>query len=123
YSYDMLGEAALTADDAQRYFDAYRNAIDAIGAIAGGRGPRAGPGISVKLSALHPRYAHAQRERVLAELLPRLRELALLARRHDIALNIDAEEADRLELSMELFESLATDPALHPFDGLGFVIQ
>ena len=123
YSYDMLGEAALTADDAARYLAAYEQAIHAIGTASAGRGIHAGPGISVKLSALHPRYSRAQRERVLAELLPRLRSLVLLAKRYDIGINIDAEEADRLELSLDLMEALAADPALAGFDGIGFVVQ
>ncbi len=123
YSYDMLGEAALTADDASAYFHAYEQAIHAIGAAAAGRGIRNGPGISIKLSALHPRYARAQRARVLEELLPRLTQLALLAQRYQIGLNIDAEEADRLELSLDLLEALAATPALAGFDGIGFVVQ
>ncbi|SNS13293.1 L-proline dehydrogenase /delta-1-pyrroline-5-carboxylate dehydrogenase [Noviherbaspirillum humi] len=123
YSYDMLGEAALTAEDAGRYYEAYRHAIDAIGAASAGRGIRNGPGISVKLSALHPRYGRAQKERVMAELLPRLKALLLQAKRHGIGLNIDAEEADRLELSLDLVEALAFDPELDGFDGLGFVVQ
>ncbi len=123
YSYDMLGEAALTEDDAQACYQAYQDAIHAIGAAAAGRGVRAGPGVSVKLSALHPRYCRAQRERVLSELLPRLRELAVLARGYGIGLNIDAEESDRLELSMALLERLAFDASLRGFDGIGFVVQ
>ena len=123
YSYDMLGEAAVTADDAARYYASYEQAIHAIGAAADGRGPYAGPGISIKLSALHPRYDRAHRERVMAELLPRLRALAELARRYDIGLNIDAEEADRLELSLDLLEPLCFDPALAGWNGIGFVVQ
>jgi len=123
YSYDMLGEAALTAADAQRYLAAYENAIDAIGDASAGKGVYAGPGISIKLSALHPRYSRPQRERVLAELLPRLLHLAQRAGRRDIGLNLDAEEADRLELSLDLFERLAADPALIGWNGLGFVVQ
>ncbi len=123
YSYDMLGEAAVTADDAARYLKDYECAIEAIGAAASGRGPIDGPGISVKLSALHPRYTRLQRERVMAELLPRLRALARLARRYDIGFNIDAEEADRLELSLDLLQALCLDPALRGWDGLGFVVQ
>ncbi len=123
YSYDMLGEAALTAQDATKYHAAYEHAIHAIGGAARGRGIRDGPGISVKLSALHPRYARAQRARVLHELLPRLKQLATLAKHYDIGLNIDAEEADRLELSLDLLEALAFDPDLAGFDGLGFVVQ
>ncbi|MFT4266871.1 MAG: proline dehydrogenase family protein, partial [Xenophilus sp.] len=123
YSYDMLGEAATTAEDAQRYFTLYEQAIHAIGRASAGRGIYEGPGISIKLSALHPRYARAQQERVMAELLPRVRELALLARRYDIGLNIDAEEADRLELSLDLLESLCFDAELQGWDGIGFVVQ
>jgi RHH-type proline utilization regulon transcriptional repressor/proline dehydrogenase/delta 1-pyrroline-5-carboxylate dehydrogenase len=123
YSYDMLGEAALTAVDAQRYFDAYAHAIDAIGAAAGGRGLHDAPGISVKLSALHPRYCRAQRERVHAELAPRLAALARQARGFGIGLSIDAEESERLALSLELVERLAFDPALAGWDGLGVVVQ
>jgi RHH-type proline utilization regulon transcriptional repressor/proline dehydrogenase/delta 1-pyrroline-5-carboxylate dehydrogenase len=123
YSYDMLGEAALTAEDAERYLAAYEHAVHAIGAAAAGRGIYEGPGISIKLSALHPRYVRAQAERVHAELYPRLLQLALLARRHDIGLNIDAEESDRLDLSLDLLERLCQEPALAGFDGIGFVIQ
>ena len=123
YSYDMLGEAALTAGDAQRYFDSYREAIHAIGTAAAGAGVRNGPGISVKLSALHPRYSRLQQARVMTELLPRLKTLVLLARRYDIGINIDAEEADRLDLSLDLLEALASDPELDGFDGLGFAVQ
>ncbi|MBP7531024.1 MAG: proline dehydrogenase family protein [Ottowia sp.] len=123
YSYDMLGEAALTAADAARYLAAYEQAIDAIGRAAGGRGVIDGPGISIKLSALHPRYSRAQKGRVLAELYPRLLALAEHARKHDIGLNIDAEEADRLELSLDLLEKLCHEPALAGWHGIGFVIQ
>ncbi len=123
HSFDMLGEAASTAEDAQRYFESYLHAIHAIGRSGGGRGVLAGPGISVKLSALHPRYSRAQLARVMAELLPRLQELALLARHYDIGLNIDAEEADRLEISLDLLEALCLDPRLTGWDGIGFVLQ
>ncbi len=123
HSFDMLGEAALTAADAQRYAAAYETAIHAIGAASGGRGVKAGPGISVKLSALHPRYVRSQRDRVMAELLPRLAGLCRLARQYGIGLNIDAEEADRLELSLDLFAALAEDASLAGWDGLGFVVQ
>ncbi len=123
YSYDMLGEAALTEADARRYYTSYENAIHAIGKASDGRGIKQGPGISVKLSALHPRYCRAQRGRVLAELLPRLTELVLLAKRYDIGLNIDAEESERLELSLDLMEAMAFDPRLAGFDGIGFVVQ
>ena len=123
FSYDMLGEAAMTAADAQRYFVAYEAAIHAIGRAANGRGVVAGPGISMKLSALHPRFCRAQRERVMAELTPKLVTLARLAKGYDIGLAIDAEEADRLELSLDLLARLAADPALADWDGLGFVVQ
>ena len=123
YTFDMLGEAALTAEDADAYFAAYRAAIAAIGATTDGLGPEAGPGISVKLSALHPRYCRAQRDRVLAELLPRLRELCLLAKSQGMGLAIDAEESERLDLSLELTEQLALDDALADWNGLGVVVQ
>ncbi|MBK1657358.1 trifunctional transcriptional regulator/proline dehydrogenase/L-glutamate gamma-semialdehyde dehydrogenase [Paracraurococcus ruber] len=123
YSYDMLGEAAVTAEDAARYLRAYEAAIHAIGRAAAGRGIVEGPGISIKLSALHPRYARAQRARVMAELWPRLLGLALLARRYDIGLNIDAEEADRLDLSLDLLERLCEAPDLAGWHGIGFVVQ
>lgn len=123
YSYDMLGEAALTMDDAKRYRIAYEEAIHAIGKASNHRGVYEGPGISIKLSALHPRYSRAQHSRVMAELYPVLRELALLAQQYDIGLNIDAEEADRLELSLDLLERLCFEPALAGWNGIGFVIQ
>ena len=123
YSFDMLGEAALTARDAEGYFASYDHAIRAIGRAAHGRGPVEGPGVSIKLSALHPRYCRAQRGRVTAELYPRLLALALLCRRLDVGLNIDAEEADRLELSLDLFERLAFERELDGWAGLGLVVQ
>jgi len=123
YSYDMLGEAAMTAVDSQRYLEAYEAAIHAIGRASAGRGVIDGPGISLKLSALHPRYSRAQRERALEELYPRLRDLAVLAHRYDIGINIDAEEADRLEISLDLLERLCADPALREWNGIGFVVQ
>ncbi|MCJ2020982.1 trifunctional transcriptional regulator/proline dehydrogenase/L-glutamate gamma-semialdehyde dehydrogenase [Methylobacterium sp. E-065] len=123
YSYDMLGEAAVTAGDAARYLGAYDDAIRAIGAASDGRGVLRGPGISIKLSALHPRYVRSQRERVLTELVPRVQGLARLAKGFDIGLNIDAEEADRLDLSLDILERLALDPELAGWDGLGFVVQ
>ncbi|PEH72681.1 trifunctional transcriptional regulator/proline dehydrogenase/L-glutamate gamma-semialdehyde dehydrogenase [Edwardsiella tarda] len=123
YSYDMLGEAALTHADAQAYLLAYQQAIHAIGKAANGRGIYEGPGISIKLSALHPRYCRAQYERVMSELYPTLKSLTLLARQYDIAINIDAEEADRLELSLDLLERLCHEPELAGWNGIGFVIQ
>ena len=123
YSYDMLGEGAVTEPDALRYLASYERAIHAIGAASAGRGIKDGPGISVKLSALHPRYSRAQRARVLGELLPRLKSLVVLAKHYAIGINIDAEEADRLALSLDLLEALAFDPDLAGFDGIGFVVQ
>ena len=122
HSFDMLGEAALTDADAERYFHAYQQAIHAIGRSSR-QGVIRGPGISVKLSALHPRYSRAQRERVLAELYPRLLALATLARRHDIGFNIDSEEADRLELSQDLLDRLAFAPELSDWNGLAIAVQ
>ena len=133
YSYDMLGEAALTEADALRYMDAYRKAIHAIGASVRGTGKPDGnggladifaaPSISVKLSALHPRYEHAKRARVLAELTPRVLELAQLAMSHGIGLTVDAEEADRLELSLDVFAGAYRDPSLDGWEGCGLAIQ
>ncbi|SKA16798.1 bifunctional proline dehydrogenase/L-glutamate gamma-semialdehyde dehydrogenase PutA [Novilysobacter spongiicola] len=125
YSYDMLGEAALTDADAQRYMQAYRDAITAIGAEGGRPGDdifgRAS--ISVKLSALHPRYEHAKRERVLAELTPRVLELARLAKSSGIGFTVDAEEADRLEVSLDVFAGAYADPALEGWEGCGLAVQ
>lgn len=123
YSYDMLGEAALTAEDAERYYRDYEQAINAIGKASNGRGIYEGPGISIKLSALHPRYSRAQHDRAIKELLPRLTALVVLARKYDVGINIDAEEADRLELSLELFEKLCFTPELEGWNGIGFVVQ
>ncbi len=123
YSYDMLGEAATTAKDAARYYQDYEQAIHAIGKAAQNRGIYEGPGISIKLSALHPRYSRDQRDRVMAELLPRLIQLAVLARKYDIGLNIDAEEADRLEISLDLLEAMCFDSELAGWNGIGFVVQ
>ncbi|MCY1280117.1 Bifunctional protein PutA [compost metagenome] len=123
YSYDMLGEAALTEEDAQRYYASYEQAIHAIGKASHGRGIYEGPGISIKLSALHPRYSRAQYERMMGELYPRLLSLTQLAKQYDIGLNIDAEEADRLEISLDLLERLCFEPSLKGWNGIGFVIQ
>ncbi len=123
FSYDMLGEAATTAADAARYLAEYEHAIHAIGKASAGRGIYEGPGVSIKLSALHPRYQRSKRARVMAELLPRAKNLAALARSYQIGFNVDAEEADRLELSLDIFEALACDPELTRWNGLGFVIQ
>jgi len=123
YSFDMLGEAALTAADASRYFDAYAAAIDAVGQAAGGREVFDAPSVSVKLSALHPRYEPAQRDRVMAELVPRLAELALKAREAGIALTVDAEEAARLTLQLDAFAAVLADPRLEGWDGFGLALQ
>jgi len=123
YSYDMLGEAAATAQDAARYLASYTNALRAIGAASAGRGIYEGPGLSIKLSALHPRYQRAQRRRVMEELLPRLKGLVLLARQHDVGVNIDAEESERLDLSLDLLDALCADPDLRGWNGVGFVVQ
>ncbi len=123
YSYDMLGEAARTARDAERYDHAYRHAIAAIGRASQGRGPIEGPGISVKLSALHPRYEFAQRARVMAELVPRLAALARLAKEADIGFTVDAEEAERLELSLDVIAAVSADPALAGWNGFGLAVQ
>ncbi|AHL75568.1 transcriptional regulator [Stutzerimonas stutzeri] len=123
YSYDMLGEAALTSADARRYLASYEQAIHSIGMASRGRGIYEGPGISIKLSALHPRYSRAQYDRVMDELYPTLLSLTELARRYDIGINIDAEEADRLELSLDLLERLCFEPSLSDWNGIGFVIQ
>lgn len=123
YSYDMLGEAAMTDQDALKYYAAYEQAIHAIGKNAAGLGIYQGPGISIKLSALHARYSRAQYDRVITELYPRLLQLTRLARQYDIGLNIDAEEADRLEISLDLLETLCHEPQLAGWDGIGFVVQ
>src|SRR5690554_1124403 len=123
YSYDMLGEAAMTAADARRYLADYENAIHAIGKVAQGRGVYDGPGISIKLSALHARYTRAQVDRAMSELYPTVLRLARLAKQYDIGLNIDAEEADRLERSLDLLERLCFEPELAGWQGVGFVIQ
>ncbi|WP_312484927.1 trifunctional transcriptional regulator/proline dehydrogenase/L-glutamate gamma-semialdehyde dehydrogenase [Massilia timonae] len=123
YSYDMLGEAALTESDARNYYASYEAAIHAIGKASNGRGIKDGPGISIKLSALHPRYSRAQYARVMGELLPRVRSLVLLAKTYNIGINIDAEEADRLEISLDMLEALAFDADLAGFEGIGLVVQ
>jgi len=123
YSYDMLGEGARTMADADRYFESYMNAIEAIGEAAAGRGPYDSPGISVKLSAIHPRYEFSHRKRVMRELVPRLQQLAEAARRHNIGFTVDAEEADRLELSLDVIEQVFSSAALEGWDGFGIAIQ
>ncbi len=123
FSYDMLGEAARTAADAMRYAEHYRRAIAAIGAQVRGRDLHQVPGISIKLSALHPRYEESQRERALAALMPILLALARQAKEAGIGIAVDAEEADRLDLSLDLIEALAGDPELAGWNGLGLAVQ
>jgi RHH-type proline utilization regulon transcriptional repressor/proline dehydrogenase/delta 1-pyrroline-5-carboxylate dehydrogenase len=123
YSFDMLGEGARTAEDARRYFDSYASAIDAIGRSAGNEPLPNRPGISVKLSALHPRYEATSRDRVMRELVPLVIELARQAKSYDLNFTIDAEEADRLELSLEVIEAVLADPSLADWKGFGLAIQ
>jgi len=124
HTYDMLGESALTEPDALRYLDAYRAAIEAVGrSVRPGSAPAGWPSVSVKLSALHPRYEYGRHGQVLAELGPRLESLALTARQSGIAMTVDAEEADRLELSLQLVDRLLDAPALAGWDGLGLAVQ
>jgi RHH-type proline utilization regulon transcriptional repressor/proline dehydrogenase/delta 1-pyrroline-5-carboxylate dehydrogenase len=123
HSFDMLGEGARTMADADRYMESYGEAIEAIGRAMRGRGPIEGPGISVKLSALHPRYEEAQRPRVLRELVPRLAALARRAAAANMALTVDAEEADRLELSLDVFEATLGENLPADWQGFGLAIQ
>ncbi|MCF6302455.1 MAG: bifunctional proline dehydrogenase/L-glutamate gamma-semialdehyde dehydrogenase PutA [Devosiaceae bacterium] len=123
YSYDMLGEAATTEADARQYHLSYSAAISAIAESCIHNDIRQNPGISVKLSALHPRYEMPNRERVMEELVPRVQALALLAKSAGMGLNIDAEEADRLQLSLEVIAAVLSDPALKNWDGFGVVVQ
>lgn len=123
YSYDMLGEGARTMADADRYFDSYMGAIDAIGIAAKGKGPQKSPGISIKLSAIHPRYEFSHRERVIEELIPRLKKLALAAKAYDIGFTVDAEEADRLDISLDIIEVVFADKDLDGWNGFGIAIQ
>jgi RHH-type proline utilization regulon transcriptional repressor/proline dehydrogenase/delta 1-pyrroline-5-carboxylate dehydrogenase len=123
YSFDMLGEGARTAADADRYFDAYAAAIAAIGASAGEAALPNRPGISVKLSALHPRFEAISRARVLKELAPKLLELARKARDHDLNFTVDAEEADRLELTLDVIAAALADPSLRGWEGFGLAVQ
>ncbi len=123
YSYDMLGEAAMTDADAKRYHLSYSRAISAISTACTADDMRQNPGISVKLSALHPRYEVAKAERVMRELVPRIRSLAALAASAGMGLNIDAEEADRLSLSMSVIEAVLSEPAMVGWDGFGVVVQ
>ncbi|MBV1701772.1 MAG: bifunctional proline dehydrogenase/L-glutamate gamma-semialdehyde dehydrogenase PutA [Hyphomicrobiales bacterium] len=123
YSFDMLGEGARTQADAERYFSAYAKAIAAIGAAAGDAPLPDRPGISVKLSALHPRYEAVSRARVLTELVPQVVKLAQMAKQHDLNFTVDAEEADRLELSLEVIDAVVAHESLAHWDGFGLAIQ
>jgi RHH-type proline utilization regulon transcriptional repressor/proline dehydrogenase/delta 1-pyrroline-5-carboxylate dehydrogenase len=123
HSFDMLGEAALTAKDAERYMQSYRAAIAAIGSRDKSDSIFEAPSISVKLSALHPRFEFGQRERVLRDLVPKLLELAQLAMANRIALTVDSEEADRLMLLLDVFAEVLADPSLRGWNGLGMALQ
>ena len=124
HSFDMLGEAAMTMADAERYFIAYRDAIKAIGGyVKSGQGVFEAPGISVKLSALHPRYEFAQRDRVMKEMLPKVMALAEMARDAGIGITLDAEETERLEISLELLGAVYGDARFHGYEGLGLAVQ
>lgn len=123
FSYDMLGEAARTKKDAERYFLAYQAAISAIGKVAQGKTLTEAPGISIKLSALHPRYEFAQREIVVPFLIEKLKALALAAKAHNISLTVDAEEADRLDISLDIIEAVFCDPAFATWEGFGLAVQ
>src|SRR6202043_2437838 len=122
-SFDMLGEGARTASDAERYLKSYEHAIDVIGAGAGGRAPHEVSSISIKLSALEPRYSLLQHDRVMERLVPRVGALARRAADLGMQLTIDAEEADRLDLSLDVIEALAKDPATRQWPGLGLAGQ
>jgi RHH-type proline utilization regulon transcriptional repressor/proline dehydrogenase/delta 1-pyrroline-5-carboxylate dehydrogenase len=123
YSFDMLGEGARTATDAERYFNAYASAIQAIGRTADDRPLPDRPGISVKLSALHPRFEAVSHQRVMAELVPRLIDLARRAKSYDLNFTVDAEEADRLELSLQVIAAAFSDASLKGWDGFGLAVQ
>jgi RHH-type proline utilization regulon transcriptional repressor/proline dehydrogenase/delta 1-pyrroline-5-carboxylate dehydrogenase len=123
YSFDMLGEGARTAPDAARYFNSYASAIEAIGRAADDRPLPDRPGISVKLSALHPRFEALSHQRVMTELVPRLIDLARQAKSFDLNFTVDAEEADRLELSLQVIAAAFADASLAGWDGFGLAIQ
>ena len=123
FSFDMLGEAAMTEADAQRYFNDYLHAIEEVCKDAADRTIYNGNSVSVKLSAIHPKYSRAKYNRTINELYPRLKELFLLAKKYNISINIDAEEASRLELSLDLVEKLLDEPELQGYKGIGFVVQ
>ena len=123
HSYDMLGEAAMTAADADAFHAAYAHAIEALRPRCGAAEVAGNPGVSIKLSALHPRYEVAQADRVMADLVPRVATLARAARDAGMGLNVDAEEADRLDLSLDVIEAALADPSLAGWDGFGVVVQ
>ena len=126
YSYDMLGEGARTMDDANRYFKSYQDAIDVIGLAAitsGKNNPRKVPGISVKLSAIHPRYEFTHKARVMAEIVPKLKALCLRAKHFNIGLTVDAEESERLDISLDVIEAVFSDHDLAEWDGFGMALQ
>ncbi|PKG37579.1 bifunctional proline dehydrogenase/L-glutamate gamma-semialdehyde dehydrogenase PutA [Psychromonas sp. Urea-02u-13] len=126
YSYDMLGEGARTMADAELYFAAYENAITAIGEVAlksGKNDPRKVPGISIKLSAIHPRYEFSHKARVMSEIVPKLKALCLQAKKYNIGLTIDAEESERLEISLDIIEAVFSDSDLGDWQGFGLALQ
>lgn len=123
YSYDMLGEGARTSADAQRYYDSYVHAINIIGRAANGRGPKKSPGISVKLSAIHPHFDFLKHETVVDEISTKLKALCLMAKEHDIGLTVDAEESERLEISLDIIERVFSDPELKGWNGFGIAVQ
>ncbi len=123
YSFDMLGEAALAESDALRYLKSYTNAIESIGRLGPFTDFYSAPSISVKLSALHPRFEFSQRSRIISELSPRLLLLAEKAKAAGIALTVDAEEADRLDITLDVFENVLNQPSLETWNGLGIVVQ
>ncbi len=123
YSYDMLGEGARTMKDAENYFQSYMQAIEAIGKASTGLDHISSPGISVKLSAIHPRYEFKHRDRVMNELVPRLKKLVLAAKKYNIGFTIDAEEADRLDISLDIIEVIFSDPELEDWEGFGVAVQ
>jgi RHH-type proline utilization regulon transcriptional repressor/proline dehydrogenase/delta 1-pyrroline-5-carboxylate dehydrogenase len=123
YSYDMLGEGARTMADAERYFNSYMSAIHAIGKAAQGKGPQKSPGISIKLSAIHPRYEFSHQHRVINELIPKLKQLALAAKSYNIGFTVDAEEANRLDISLDIIEAVFADAELANWDGFGIAVQ
>ena len=126
YSYDMLGEGARTMADAERYLKSYQDAIEAIGKVAvssGKNDPRKVPGISVKLSAIHPKYEFSHQTRVMNEIVPKLKALCLQAKEYNIGLTVDAEESERLDISLDIIEAVFTDSDLGDWQGFGIALQ